>query len=464
MKTHSRRTVLTRTLVPAGATVLLAACGGASQTATQKVDLTKVNRKLLVWYDNNAGRKAIIERWSKTYPNLPAEGTDVGSGGQGSEAITKFLAAFAAGDVADVVRFDRFMIGSYTHRGAFTALDQYQKTDKYDLAKFVQSANEECHGLDGKLYGIPNSTDNRPFFWNKMHFREIGVDPDKPPATWDQLKEYALKLNRQTQTGYSRIGFTYRTGLSGSSLTYLWGFLNQAEFTSKDGKKAQLNNPKVVEAMQWMYELLEAQGGTQKHEDFQKTFGSNENEALFAQLQSMTVKTQGFLGTIARYKPDFDFGIGPNPVRKAGDPSATWSGGFAWIVPKGVKNPEVSWEMMKDFVTEAAFLHGYEAEKAQSGNPAYIPGMSAQPAVDKVAFEKYKSGIPAVDKGLAFAVDYMKQSKFRPVSPAGVEMYDGANTAWTAALGKQKSVKQAYDDANTAAQQALDQAYASAPK
>ncbi len=88
------------------------------------------------------------------------------SGGQGSEAIAKFLAAVAAGDVADIVRFDRFQIGSYTHRGAFTQLDQYQKADKYDLNRFVQSANEECHSLDGKLYGIPNSTDNRPFFWN----------------------------------------------------------------------------------------------------------------------------------------------------------------------------------------------------------------------------------------------------------------------------------------------------------
>ena len=448
----------------AGATALLAACGqgGASAGQPAKVDLTKVNRKLLVWSDNNVGRKAQIERWTKTYANLPAEMTDVGSGGQGSDAIAKFLAAVASGDVADVVRFDRFQIGSYTHRGAFTTLDQYQKADKYDLKRFVESAIEETHSLDRKLYGIPNSTDNRPFFWNKMHFREIGVDPEKPPATWDQLKEYALKLNRQTSTGYSRMGFTYRPGLSGSSLTYIQGFLNGAEFTSKDGKKAQLNHPKVIESMQWVYELLESQGGTQKHEDFQKTFGSNENHPLFAQQMAMTVSTQGLLGTIARYKPDFDFGIGANPARKAGDQSATWSGGFAWIVPKGVKNPEVSWEMIKELVSEASFLHGYETEKTQGGNPAYLPGMSAQPAIDKVAYEKFKTGVPAVDKGILWAVDYMKQSRFRPVSPAGVELYDGANTAWNAVLAKQKSVKQAYDDVNAIAQSALDQAYASA--
>ncbi len=446
--------------------VVGAACApGGGGAAPGKTDLSKVSRKLLVWADsNNVGRKAQVDRWSQLHPNLPADLSDINTGGQGSEAISKFLAAVAGGDVADAVRFDRFQIGSYSYRGAFMPLDSFQKADKYDLKRFVPTALDEAYGIDKKLYGLPMSTDNRPFFWNKMHFREIGVDPEKPPATWDQLKEYALKLNRTTGAGITRLGWTYRPGLSGSSLTYLWGFLNGAEFLSKDGRTTQLNHPKVIEAMQWVYELLEAEGGTQRHEDFQKTFGSGENHPMFAQLESMTVNTQGFLGTIAQYKPDFEFGIGPNPVRKAGDAGATWSGGFAWIIPQGVKNPDVSWEMIKDFVTEESILYGYEAQATQlrpQGQP-FLPGMSAQPAVDKVAFEKYKTGIPAVDKGLAFALDYMKVSRFRPITPAAVELYDGANTAWNDVLSKKKTVKQAYDDANAVAQAALDQALAAA--
>ena len=448
------------------APALLAACGGTQQAAGGgKVDLSKVNRKLLVWGEsNNPVQKGQVERWSKMHPNLASDLTDIGSGGQGSDAISKFLAAVAGGDVADVVRFDRFQIGSYAYRGAFTPLDTYQKTDKYDLKRFVAGGIEEATGLDKKLYGIPNSVDTRPFFWNKMHFREINVNPDNPPTTWDQLKEYALKLNRTNATTYSRIGWTYRPGLSGSSLTYLFGFINQAEWMSKDGKKTQLNHPKVVEAMQWVFELLEAEGGTQRHEDFQKTFGSNENHPMFAQLESMTVLGQSFLGTVAGYKKDFDFGIGANPVHKAGDQPASWSGGFAWIVPKGVKNPEVSWEMIKDFVSQDSIMAGYESAATaglSSGRP-YVPGMSGQPDVDKAAFDKYKTGIAAVDKGLQWSVDHMKVTKFRPVSPAGVEMYDQANAAWNDVLAKKKTVKQAFDDANAVAQQALDTALASA--
>ena len=92
-----------------------------------------------------------------------------------------------------ILRFDRFQIGSYAYRGAFTPLDTYQKTDKFDMKRFHPGAVEEATGVDKKLYGVPNSVDTRPFFWNRMHFKEISVNADNPPTTWDQLKEYALK-------------------------------------------------------------------------------------------------------------------------------------------------------------------------------------------------------------------------------------------------------------------------------
>jgi hypothetical protein len=118
--------------------------------------------------------------------------------------------------------------------------------------------------------------------------------------------------------------------------------------------------------------------------------------------------------------------------------------------------------MIKDLVTQESILHGYEAQATQGraeGQP-YLPGMSAQPAVDRTALERFKTGIPAVDRGMLWAIDYTKVSKFRPISPAAIEMYDGANTAWNEVLAKRKTVKQAYDDVTTTAQAALDQAYA----
>ncbi len=442
----------------------LAACGapgGEAGQAPAKADVSQINRELMVWDQPDPGRRAQLDRWSQLRPNLAAEVTDIGSAGTSQADISKFIASVASGDVADLVRFDRFNIGSYVYRQAFLPLDPYVKADKFDLKRFVETAVLEAQGsTDKKQYGIPISIDNRPFFWNKEHFRQIGVDPEKPPATWDQLKEYALKLNRSNAGAITRLGWTYRPGLSGSSLIYLYGFLNGAEFLSADGRKAQLNHPKVIEAAQWIYDLLEAQGGVTRHDELQKTFGANESHPLFAELLSTTHDTQTALDRIARYKPDMDFGIGPNPVRKAGDAGATWSGGHAWIVAKGAKNPELSWELIKDLVSQESIVAGQEvASRQRPAGQKYVPPMSAQPAVDKVVFEQFKTGVPAIDKGLAFALDYMKVSKFRPITVAGAELYGGGNTAWDDVISKRKGVKQAFDDANATAQAALDQVF-----
>jgi hypothetical protein len=82
--------------------------------------------------------------------------------------------------------------------------------------------------------------------------------------------------------------------------------------------------------------------------------------------------------------------------------------------------------------------------------------------VDKLVFDKFKTGIPTIDKGLAFALDYMKVSRFRPITVAGAELYNGANAAWDDIIAKRKGVKQAFDDANAVAQGALDQVFGAA--
>ena len=116
--------------------------------------------------------------------------------------------------------------------------------------------------------------------------------------------------------------------------------------------------------------------------------------------------------------------------------------------------------MIKDLVGQESILAGQEvASKQRNAGEKYVPPMSAQPAVDKVVFERFKTGIPAIDKGLAFALDYMKVSRFRPFTVAGAELYGGGNTAWDEITAKKKGVKQAFDDANATAQAALDQVY-----
>ena len=48
----------------------------------------------------------------------------------------------------------------------------------------------------GKTYGIPWQRSTIILYYNKDAYREVGLDPDKPPATWEELEEYARKLTK----------------------------------------------------------------------------------------------------------------------------------------------------------------------------------------------------------------------------------------------------------------------------
>ena len=53
----------------------------------------------------------------------------------------------------------------------------------------------------GKTWGIPFQRSTIVLYWNKDLFKEAGLDPNKPPANWDEMVEYAQKLTKGDASG-----------------------------------------------------------------------------------------------------------------------------------------------------------------------------------------------------------------------------------------------------------------------
>jgi sn-glycerol 3-phosphate transport system substrate-binding protein len=47
---------------------------------------------------------------------------------------------------------------------------------------------------DGKLLSMPFNSSTPVFYWNKELFQKAGLDPNKPPKTWDEVGEFGKKL------------------------------------------------------------------------------------------------------------------------------------------------------------------------------------------------------------------------------------------------------------------------------
>ena len=265
-----RRALTTPGAVGLGA-VWAAACapGGGTGTpaggAAAGADLSKrppVNIEF--WGDppqtGSNARTDQIDAWNAKYPNLKVTFGTARTTGQGVEAVAAILAAVAAGNPPDLVDFDRFQTTAFTVKGVWQALDELMKRDKYDTSRFAPLIVPEAKGLDGKWYAMIRSTDNRLIFWNKDTFQEVGLDPEKGPTTWDELRQFAIRLTvRGGATGIERAGFNTEHG---QAHYHIFAWQNGGSFQTPDGKKGTLPLGPNQEALQWMADLMKDLGAT----------------------------------------------------------------------------------------------------------------------------------------------------------------------------------------------------------
>lgn len=467
----ARRAVLAQTALTLGAlgstSSLLAACspGSPDGAGGRAADLSAVQQKVQVWGPVGAGdipaRTAQLSVWNRERPNLAAEIVPAPfTSAQGIEGLQKLFATVAAGDPPDAVWIDRFQLSNLAVRKTVAPLDAQMRRDKYDLKQHFVPLLEEVTGIDGKTYGLPSSTDNRVLWWNTRYLREAGLDAEKGPRTWDELRAFGTRATRPSADGgIQALGWNHRS--PGFGMLYLWSWLAGAQFFSKDGRTAQYNHPGVIDALNFLLSGADAQGGVSKVDAFLATAGQGGDPFINDRVLMLHSSP---LANIARLRPDMEFGWGPMPVKRAGDKIQTFAGGFAWAAPTGTRNPDVAWGVLRSLMSEAALGEWAEAQAAaaRGAGGTYLPGFTTVQAVDRAFRQKYATRLPRVDAAWDFIIDVMQYAKVRPVSPAAAEAWDALSGVWDSVLGRKQTAKEACDAMNGRVQRALDEAYASA--
>ena len=72
--------------------------------------------------------------------------------------------------------------------------------DKQWLASFYPALMENSK-VKGKIWGVPFQRSTIVMYYNKDAFKEAGLDPNKPPATWAEMAAAAQKLTKKDASG-----------------------------------------------------------------------------------------------------------------------------------------------------------------------------------------------------------------------------------------------------------------------
>lgn len=105
----------------------------------------------------------------------------------------KLATSVGAGTAAPLLLYNTAIKFSYGKEGELMNIDGiFDRTNlkKEDFDAEVLKLGE----FDGTDYFIPMQASTYYFFWNKDLFEQAGLDPETPPATWDEYEEMAAKL------------------------------------------------------------------------------------------------------------------------------------------------------------------------------------------------------------------------------------------------------------------------------
>lgn len=146
---------------------------------------------------------ALCAQYHEENPNVTVSPVYAGSY---ADTRTKVQAAIKGGNTPDLAIMFSIDLYSLLAMDAIAPIDDFCTTaeDKEWLNGFYDGFM--MNSKDGDTtYGIPWQRSTIVLYYNKEAFAEAGLDPEKAPATWDELSEYAKKLTK-TENGETRYG------------------------------------------------------------------------------------------------------------------------------------------------------------------------------------------------------------------------------------------------------------------
>jgi sn-glycerol 3-phosphate transport system substrate-binding protein len=224
----------------------------ASAVAAEPVQLS-------FWYpvDLGGGLAKVIDGlvgdFNKTHPDIQVTATYTGNY---DVTLQKIQASKLAGTLPDVAVTEISSVPVLAALGAAQPIDELiaSSGDKKLLDRFWPSMLLNCT-YGGKVYGVPFQRSTPVMYYNKDAFSEAGLDPERPPVTWDELISVAQKLTTREGERTTRWGIELPLEAF-NWFYYALTYANGGETLSTDGTKVLWDEPKNIEALQFWHDLV----------------------------------------------------------------------------------------------------------------------------------------------------------------------------------------------------------------
>lgn len=400
----SRRAFLRSASLTMGSAVLAYATSASQSAAPAPQAKAEVSLWQHLYVPLNAAYEKLIADFKQVEPNITIKFDSVSA----AEFEQKLLTALAAGTGPDIFRMPTWSTSTYISKGITKPLNPAafgKASHKELLDEYAPPSSVDGWVFNGELYAIPIET-SVMCTWYRLDIikKELGVDKDKLPKTWDELWDMAAKLTKKDAQGkINRVGFSW-------TWNAIWGmhhfspilYQQGGDILDKDGKDCVLDSAEGLKALNIFADGYR-KGGADKDFSVPNAFATG--------AQLINCSGPFFPSDIKTANPDLKYGEHFVEARlaqtKDGKPTGyMWGPASLTLNPKTKVSeaaykvmkfiwdkPEVFWQIANIMTTRKKFMES-EAYKSSPWLATFMEDAKiARPAVKTVVYEEIKTAI-----------------------------------------------------------------------
>jgi multiple sugar transport system substrate-binding protein len=344
-------------------------------------------------------------------------------------------AKLANGQSPDVLVFDLVDGPKFTAQDAF--LDLTARVTALDYRGQLNKVMLNLGTRNEKVYALPAIADVSLLLYNKKLFTDAGLDTEKALESWDTLRSAAQQLTYDKVVGYS-LWCGNAGWLMYSVMPYVWA--NGGSFLNADGTKAMLDNPKTIEAVQFLSDLHLKDHVTtpaETHKGCAQTDFPDSSPDFTKGTIAITPNSGSYMAYLIGENPELDIGVSVFPGKTAGSHSA-FIGGDLVAIPTASKHPDEAWDFVQYILSQDVQVN-------------ILAGAGFVPVRSDLTDNKLTAADPRF-KVLAEAL----AAGYVPYTTVYQDLYPSIQMALQAALNGDQPVSEALAAANVQMQQILD--------
>ncbi|HET6301862.1 ABC transporter substrate-binding protein [Microbacterium sp.] len=237
---------------------------------------------------------------------------------------------------------------------------------------------------DGNIYGFPRQAYAMGLHYNRDLFEQAGLDPDQPPTTWEEVREYAKKITDATgKAGYAQMAINNTGGWQLTAQTVARGGRTQVD--NEDGSaESTIDNEGTKATLEFLHDLKWEDGSFGSKVDLD--WGTINQEFAAGNIGMYTSGSDVYTALVRDFglEPDV-YGLAVVPI-EGDDPGTLGGGDIAVISPtvddatKAAAVEWIDWYYMQKLLDEDAAVQDAKTlnESGQAVGTPVLPVLSRE--------------------------------------------------------------------------------------